>query len=325
MSLLAWLRRLLSSELLPPRPGDPLAAAVEANARGNEAAEQSDPDEAVRCYHEAARLDPRWAVPWFNLGIEHKLAGRWRESLDASARALALDPEKKPAAWNLGIAATALGEWAEARRAWREYGLEVPPGDGPPEMNLGPVALRVGGESALEVVWGVRLDPARARIATVPMRESGRCLGDVVLHDGEPRGHRMLGHREVPVFEELELLAPSRESTWVVKVTVPARKDLDALLAELERRGVPAEDWTTTVRILCRACDEGNPDLPAERHDERCGRRPGGDAWDTGHILAAAAERDDALREALAEWAEGGTGRAHGEPELALDAAARVS
>lgn len=324
MSLLAWLRRLAGAERVPPRPGDPLASAVAANARGNEAAEAGERDEAVRHYLEAARLDPRWAVPWLNLGIEHKLAGRWRESLDANHRALALDPAQKPAAWNLGIAATALGEWAEARRAWRAYGLEVPPGEGPLAMDLGPVAVRVGGEGAPEVVWGVRLDPARARLETVPMRESGRCRGDVVLHDGAPRGRRRLGDREVPVFEELELLVPSRESTWVVEVTALRREDLDALLARLEHRGLPAEDWTATVRLLCRACSEADPGLPPERHDASCGRRPGGAAWAAAHQVAVAAERDDALREALAEWTAAGSGRAHAEPELALDAAARV-
>jgi hypothetical protein len=323
MSLLDTLRRLLRPAP-GPRPDAADAAAVEANGRGLEASDAGRHDEAIREYLEAARLDPSWAEPWFNLGIQYKQDRRWRECLDASARALALDPAKRPAAWNLGIAATALGEWAEARRAWSAYGIDVPDGEGPLAMDLGPVAIRVGGDEAPEVVWCDRIDPARARIVTVPMSESGRCFGDVVLHDGAPNGHRMLGKREVPVFDELELLVPSRVSTWRVDVTVPAEADRDALMAGFERRDVAAEDWTTMVRILCKRCSEGNPDLPAEQHDPGCGRRPGdGDGWKPAHLVAAAAEDGEVVRAVLAEWIAGGGGRLHGELELALDAAAR--
>jgi hypothetical protein len=325
MALLESLRRLFRRDR---EPGEhvPTRAAIAANQRGIDAGEAGRRDDELRHYLEATRLDPGWATPWFNLGIQYKLTGRWPESRDASARALALDPGEKAAAWNLGIAATALGEWAEARRAWRAYGLEVPDGEGPVELrNLGPVAIRVGGEEAPEVVWCDRLDPARGRIVTVPLSDSGRCAGDVVLHDGVPVGHRMLGDREVPVFDELELLVPSRASTWSVDVTVPTEADRDALLAGFERRGVPAEDRTTMLRILCKACSEGNPDLPAERHDAGCGRRgwDAGAPWRPEHAVAAAAADERLLREVLAEWAAGGSGRAHGELTLSLDAGAR--
>lgn len=325
MSVLETLRRLVR-RARGVEPADPSAAAIDANGRGLEASDAGDRAEAVRHYLEATRLAPEWAVPWFNLGIEYKQARQWGACREASARALALDPEKKPAAWNLGIAATALGDWAEARRAWRAYGVDVPDGEGPIEMDLGAVPIRVGGDEAPEVVWCDRLDPARARIVSVPLSDCGRCHGDLVLHDGAPRGHRMLGGREVPVFDELELLVPSGASTWSVEVTVPTEADRDALLAILERRAVPAEDRTTMLRILCKACSEGNPDLPAERHDASCGRRVGdGEGWQREHLVAAAAARAGPIREALAEWVDGGRGRGHGVVTLSLDAAALAS
>ncbi len=232
----------------------PTAAAEEANARGNEAASAGDAAGAERWYREAARLDPRWAAPWFNLGLLHKGARRWTASLDASRRAVALDPGHAAATWNLGIAATALGDWPEARRAWRGYGMDVPDGEGPIEMKLGPVPIRLVDE---EVVWCVRLDPARARIDSVPFPESGRCRGDVLLHDGAPHGYRTIGDREFPVFEELALLAASRLSTWTVDVDVADPGSAAALVSAFARRGLSAEDWTTQVRLLCKACSEG--------------------------------------------------------------------
>jgi hypothetical protein len=91
---------------------------------------------------------------------------------------------------------------------------------------------------------------------------------------------------------------------------LPAPGDLEALLAALEKRGLAGEDWTTMVRLLCRACSEGNPDAPPEDHDATCGRRPGdAAAWTSDHTLGIAAASEDAVREALEEWVAAGTGR----------------
>lgn len=48
------------------------------------------------------------------------------------------------ASWrNLGIAATALSRWDVARRAWRNYGLDVPDADSPIGGNFGNGPVRI--------------------------------------------------------------------------------------------------------------------------------------------------------------------------------------
>lgn len=195
-------------------------------------------------YAIATRLAPGWGAPWFNRGLMAKFAKHWPMSLRYTLRSTELDPEFSPGWWNLGIAATALGEWTIARRAWWRYGIEVPLGEGPIEMDLGLVPIRAAPEEAAEVLWCRRIDPARAVIRSVPLPQCGRGHGDVLLHDGEPKGYRMLGEREVPVFDELGLLERSPYRTFEATVIAP---DLEAA-AELESRGgdngIVVENWS---------------------------------------------------------------------------------
>ncbi|HUE43483.1 MAG TPA: tetratricopeptide repeat protein [Candidatus Sulfotelmatobacter sp.] len=58
-------------------------------------------------YRLAMHSDSNWSVPWYNLGLLTKYAGRWEESLHFNRRAVELNPSDEAACWNLGIAATA--------------------------------------------------------------------------------------------------------------------------------------------------------------------------------------------------------------------------
>ena len=120
--------------------------------------------------------------------------------------------------WNAGIAATALGRWERARAAWASVGITMPPGDGPVEMRIGPTPVRVSPAENPEVVWCDRIDPCRAIIQSVPLPESDRRYGDLLLHDGEARGRRQSGNQSVPVFDELDVLERSAYGTWEIVV-----------------------------------------------------------------------------------------------------------
>ncbi|BDG05764.1 tetratricopeptide repeat protein [Anaeromyxobacter oryzae] len=309
----ALLRRLAGGAAAPGHPRE----AVEANERGNRASEAGDLAAAEKAYLDAARLAPGWSSPWFNLGILWKHQARWEETRDACRRVLALEPSSAGAAWNLGIAATALGDWAEARRAWRDAGVSIPDGKGPIELTLGPVPIRVSTADAPEVVWCERIDPARARVVSIPTPDTGRRHGDLVLHDGAPNGWRMLGDREVPVFDELALIVPSRFATFTVDVDLPSEEDRTALEAALSARELVAEDWTTQMQLLCKACSEGRPHAAGEGHVHREAA-----GWKVEHTIGIAAEALAPIEDALAEWVRGGPGRAHGEIVRALAGAA---
>jgi hypothetical protein len=222
--------------------------------------------EAVKFYQKAIKLRPAWSVPWYNLGLLRKRQRDWRESLRCNQKAVALDHSDREAWWNLGIAATALEDWAEARRAWKEFGMEIPDGEGPIKMEIGLTPIRINAYEEAEVVWCRRIDPARAIIVCVPLPQSEHRFGDLLLHDGAPNGSRKLDGREVPVFDELQLLTASEYGTFEVIVSGVAPEDVESLADLASERGLAAEDWSSNLRIVCKACSEGWLDAK-HRHD----------------------------------------------------------
>src|SRR5262249_24243353 len=129
------------------------------NQQALELQERGQLKEAVKLYQKAAALDPRWAVPLYNLGLLFKNQHKWATSLKYNRRATELDPQNEASWWNLGIAATALGRWELARSAWRAYGIDIPNGSGPIDFPCGYGPIRLNPKGDGEVVWAYRLDP----------------------------------------------------------------------------------------------------------------------------------------------------------------------
>ncbi|MDG4857527.1 hypothetical protein P8605_05030, partial [Streptomyces sp. T-3] len=133
-------------------------------------------------------------------------------------------------------------------------------------MELGSAAVRLSPEGEAEVVWGRRLDPARIEVLSIPLPSSGRRWGEVVLHDGVPHGERTTAAgQSYPVFDEIELWAPSPVPTWVVLLEAATEADRDALERLAAEAGFAAEDWSSSVRLLCRMCSESR--MPSDEGD----------------------------------------------------------
>jgi tetratricopeptide (TPR) repeat protein len=259
-------------------------------------------DKAATAYERAVEIVPGYEPAWFNLGLVYKWQKRWAESLRCNRRAADLDSKNEAAWWNLGIAATALRDWPVARAAWRGFGLDIPDGEGPLDLRYGRVCVRLNPDTSGEVVWCRRIDPARAVIQNIPLPASRHRWGDVVLHDGEPKGERVWGGRTYVVFDELERWESSPTPTLRVPVTAPAAEDAQALVALFEARGYAAEDWTTSVRRLCRACSEGRPHA---HHDADL------EAWEPERDCGIAAPPDVA-RDVVHGWQAAASGRRAG-------------
>lgn len=284
-----------------------------ANEDGVDLADERRYAEAVPFYERARALAPDWWAPHANLGIAWKHTGDFARSLEASRRALALDAEKagQGTVWNVGVAATALGDWGTARRAWEVFDLPMPEGTGPIDMNLGLGPIRLRAEGAREeVVWCHRIDPARARVESIPTPESKRRYHDVVLNDGEPRGERKLRGLRLPVLDELALLEASSYATWEVALTSPTREDLEALFRSVaEGCDAALEDWSESLTFLCAACSAGTPH---EHHEEK------EDVWVPERRIAVAT-RDRGVFERVFAWARAARGRGAGTPECVLE------
>jgi hypothetical protein len=253
-------------------------------------------------YATANFFDRRGASAWFNRGLIAKFEGRWGDSLEFNLRATELDPSNEGAWWNLGIAATALGDWTTARKAWSGFGIDVPVGEGPLNMNLGSVPIRICPETRGEVVWARRLDPARAQIYSVPLPESQHGFQDVVLHDGAPRGTRVWQGREVPVFNELQLLEPSAFATFGTRLVIPTDADYLDLAEAATESGLAADDWSG-LEMLCVKCSEGTP----HEHHEHNGHTD--TAWIADRQVGIAAQSVDQARELIQNWQQRGSGR----------------
>ena len=259
-------------------------------------------DEAETLYRKAAELVPEWDDPWFNLGLLFKRQRQWADSRTCNLEAVRRNPKCAPAYWNLGIASTALGDWENARLAWKGYGVKVPDGSGPLQMQLGLVPIRVNPIARPEVLWCDRIDPARAIIRSVPTPECERRWGDLVLHDGEPKGKRLLNGKEVSVFDEILVIEPSRCGTFRAGVLAPAEVDSHDLVERLEKAGLAGEDWTQSVVMLCKECSEGRP------HEHHHGQRQE-PPWSAERSFGVAAETESAIQAILIEWSGGGPGR----------------
>lgn len=284
------------------------------NEQGRKSSDRGTVGLARVCYQFASFFDSTWSVPYYNRGLLEKYEGNWESSLWLNQRALELDADDEAAWWNLGIAATALADWAEARRAWKGCGIEVPEGAGEIRISLPRACLRLDPDDKGEVVWGQRLDPARIEIQNVPLPASQHRFRDIVLHDGAPNGTRVVNQEEFPVFDELMLWKASDYSTFQVNLQLPSEAALDGLMDICDQRELGIEDWST-VRMLCSKCSHGNPGPHECRNsDEEQGES----------AFGFAARSEGELASALRQWTGQSPDAGFGDIQLLLSAEAET-
>ncbi|MFI8187754.1 tetratricopeptide repeat protein [Streptomyces sp. NPDC085946] len=229
------------------------------------------------------------AVWWYDAALAHKFLRNWAKAYELGREAAARAPrgEGDPAFWNLGIAATIRRDWATARDAWAGFGIELPDGEGEITGRFGHACVRLDTGGQREVVWVERLCPARGRVVNVPVT-GGRRYGEIVVHDGEPKGERVVDGVTYPVFDELLLFEASGLPTLEVTVDAAAAADLAALVESFTGHGFGAEP-ASGVETLCACCGEGT------RHQERNVR--------AGAQRVALAAPPEEARRLLEQWA----------------------
>ena len=228
---------------------------------------------------------------WYDAALAHKFLRNWAKAYELGREAAARAPrgEGDPAYWNLGIAATIQRDWTTARHAWAGFGIDLPEGEGEIVGRFGNACVRLDTGGKREVVWIERLCPTRGRVVNVPVT-GGRRYGEIVVHDGEPKGERILDGVTYPVFDELLLFEASELPTLEVTVAAGEADDLRALLDLFGEHGYGAEP-ASSVRVLCACCSEGT-----HQQDQSL---PAG----TQAVSLAAPEEE--ARRLLAQWADG--------------------
>jgi hypothetical protein len=270
---------------------------TELKRRAADAFEHGRLAEARVLYEELLARRPDRVGSRLQLALVAKYQRDWPACLAQSLEALrAGGGRDETASWTAGIAATALGDWAQARKQWQACGIALAPGSGPVEEAFGPVALRLNPWASAETVFAHRIDPARARIANVPLPGSGHRFRDLVLHDGTQVGQRKWYQHAVPVFNELQRLEPSDFRTFTVFVSVDADVHIE-VLQHMRAHGVgQVEDWTAGLGRRCLRCVYGLP----HRHRWLEGGAPV--PWDTDRTLGIAAHHEGAARDLIDRW-----------------------
>ncbi|MGH6741723.1 MAG: hypothetical protein ACREDY_22325 [Bradyrhizobium sp.] len=227
------------------------------NEEGRRLSNDGDVPGAEAAYRAAIAASPEWSVPAYNLGLLFKYVGRWAESLHFNELATRLSPDDEAGWWNLGIAATALGDWRQARRAWLACGIRCPDGDGPPDFGWGMTPVRLDPEGDGEVVWARRIDPARAKIQSIPLPTSLFGWQDVVLTDGAAVGHRVVDGHEYSLFDVLARLSAGPARKFIIELAEADEDAIDALEKCALAKDGAAENWGTATHILCYECSRG--------------------------------------------------------------------
>jgi len=268
---------------------------------GLECSETGNEDGAIENYTKALALDPARGDTLYNLGLIYKYRGDWTQSFEFNRRARVVQPDDEATLWNLAIAATALRDWTTARDVWRTLNIITEAGEGPINGNRGRTPVRLNADErrvgVVEVVWSQALCPVRSRVMNIPTGETHFRYSDVVLHDGAAIGYRVnSAGQECPVFNVLELFEPSKFSTYEAKTEVGSAEEIDALERLCEDADIAFEDWTASIRSLCKACSEGRPH---EGHDHEL---KDAKSWEPTRRIAFATEDAARLHGVIDGW-----------------------
>jgi len=118
-------------------------------------------DEAAGHFHEAFKLDPKYAEPYYNLGKVLEKQGRLSEAIGSYQRALQIDPKHAKAYNNIGHAFLKQGKLAEAYNSFCQA-LDIKPDYAIAQNNLGVVFLaqQKYTDATKHFSEAVRIDPS---------------------------------------------------------------------------------------------------------------------------------------------------------------------
>lgn len=224
---------------------------------------------AVKIYRKIIKLAPAWAEPYRCMGAIYKARKEWKPSFYYTQKALENNPSDEIAWWNLGIIATALKKWQLARVAWNRVGYAMRENDKAIELELGAVPIRLNPKHQPEIVWAHRIDPVRARIASIPQPSSDKRYGDLILFDTEHRGFRIIKGKRIPVFDELQVIKRSAYQTYEVTLNTTDFSDINILDQLCFNEDLGFDNWTRATRTFInpqtkRLPEYYNEDLPKE-------------------------------------------------------------
>ena len=197
---------------------------------------------AVKLYKRIIKLEPDWPAPYLALGRIYHQRREWKPAFHYFKKTVAFLPELREGWWCLGIAATALKKRRIARSVWSKFGLSQLPGK--------PEGLRLTYDNTFEILWMSAIDPAQARILSIPHPASGFRFRDEVLYERKPVGHHIVSNRRVPVYQELGIMKRSHYRTYSCLLHHASAKQIQQLERLCYDARLGFEIWSNAARSM---------------------------------------------------------------------------
>lgn len=255
---------------------------------------QGDVYHAVKLSKKAIKIAPDWSAPFSLLSNIYKYRNEWHPAFYYSQKAISLNPFDEEAWQNLAISGTALKKWDTARKAWNQLGYDFPEKNKVIKMNMGNIPVRINPKTKPEIIWATKIDPARAYIASVPQPSSDRRFRDLILVDHSPTGFFINEKEKMPVYNELQLLKPSRKWTFIAFLETTNPMDIMALDRLCAKARLGFDNWSKATRHYL---NQTNDRLP-EYFDKSIIQ----DFKSDNYLIAISAEWQQEVREILDAW-----------------------
>ncbi len=228
---------------------------------------------AVKLYKKLVKIAPEWSLPYHFLSLFYRERNEWKPSLHYSQKAVEYNPEDKTAWQILATAATALRRWKIAREAWNELGFAFKKTEKALDLDLGLIPVCINVKTKPEIVWARQIDPARARIESIPQPASEHRYREEILIDRQPMAHRTLRGKRLPIYAELERVRLSPYQTYAVILETGSKKHVDILDGLCADADVGFDNWSKATRQFWRRNKEVLPefygaDIFAAAHEE---------------------------------------------------------
>ncbi|MBX7190623.1 MAG: hypothetical protein K1X94_01110, partial [Sandaracinaceae bacterium] len=237
---------------------------------------------AVERLEAAVKLAPHEGQHFFDLGLCHKWAGRFRAAMVAFTRAEERLGPKRGVLFNRGTIATACGDVTDAADVWRRLGfrVSVSPGSlplvhGEDGALLDEILVRVptrgtghdanaavpDASVAFEVVGVAPLSPCHGVVRTPTARAAIVDFGDVVLFDPAPVAKIDRDGTARPVLPLLHVLSRGDEKRFPF-LALEQEAGSVARLASALPDGCIWYPHDTRVDRVCPRCAAGETFLP---------------------------------------------------------------
>ncbi len=153
--------------------------------QGNRACETRDFDRAIASYQQATRLDPSYALAYYNCGVVYNILHQYEEAIASCSKAIALDPSHVSAYTTRGIAYKNLGQMEEAIGDYTSA-VELNPTDASAYNNRGNAYFALGQHQIAvdDYTKAIEYNPSFKR-AYLNRAIAYRALGDTAMAEAD--------------------------------------------------------------------------------------------------------------------------------------------